>query len=359
MILLIDVSADLLTTGTGPILLVSSVSAPASLRTRFRCRQIFRHVQRPCSPLHRLTGDRRSLRLPSTDTSSPVGTAHPHRCLACSSQAAAGSPPSRKSRNMCGAAPLSFNAAVCWLLPAGVPFPLSEGVLAHRCSGQPCRGRRFLGLCRPWRGGTIPLLAHSPRTAPAAPRPGPPPPARLAASLWGWSPRTPSSARTHVRRRTRPGTYACPSGHHRPADASPPGVPRVLDSILSGASHPAHLGWHARDVELVADPSEGSHHPVQLFLVLRAVSPRPSVLTQGLERLTCQVGDLRGMVDCSFFPNSSSSSCSTCSAAGNNEAMSSNSCSMPSTAAGSHPLASASLLAVSCALAIPECRALR
>jgi hypothetical protein len=76
----------------------------------------------------------------------------------------------------------------------------------------------------------------------------------------------------------------------------------MVDSILSGASHPAHLGQHAPDVELATDPSEGSHHPIKLVLVLRAVSPRPSVLTQGLECLPCQVGDLLGMVDCSLFP---------------------------------------------------------
>jgi hypothetical protein len=86
LILLIDVSADLLTTGTGPVLLMPSVPTPASLQARL------------------------------------VGTAHPHRCPACSSQATAGSPPSRKSRNMCGAAPLSFCPAVCWLPPAGVLY---------------------------------------------------------------------------------------------------------------------------------------------------------------------------------------------------------------------------------------------
>jgi hypothetical protein len=38
LILLIDVSADLLTTDTGPILLTTSVSTPASLRARLgRC----------------------------------------------------------------------------------------------------------------------------------------------------------------------------------------------------------------------------------------------------------------------------------------------------------------------------------
>jgi hypothetical protein len=56
----------------------------------------------------------------------------------------------------------------------------------------------------------------------------------------------------------------------------------VVDSVLPGASNLAPLGRQAQDVKLVADPSEGSHHPVQLFLVLRAVPPRPSVLTQGL-----------------------------------------------------------------------------
>jgi hypothetical protein len=90
-------------------------------------------VERPCSLLHRLAGKRSSLRPLSPGTSSPVGTAHPHGCPACSSQAAAGSPPSQKSRNMCGAAPLSFHPAVCWPLPAGVPFSLSGGVLARRC----------------------------------------------------------------------------------------------------------------------------------------------------------------------------------------------------------------------------------
>jgi hypothetical protein len=75
----------------------------------------------------------------------------------------------------------------------------------------------------------------------------------------------------------------------------------MVDSLLPGVSHPAHLGWHARQIELVADPLEG-HHLVQLILVLRAVPPRPSVLTQGLECLTRQVGNLCGVVDCSLFP---------------------------------------------------------
>jgi hypothetical protein len=52
LILLIDVSADLLTTGTGPVFLMSSVSAPASLRARLEHCQIFRHVQL----LHRWRG---------------------------------------------------------------------------------------------------------------------------------------------------------------------------------------------------------------------------------------------------------------------------------------------------------------
>ena len=69
----------------------------------------------------------------------------------------------------------------------------------------------------------------------------------------------------------------------------------VVNSILSGGSYPAHLCRHARDVELVANPSEGSHHPVQLFLVLRAVPPRPSVVTQGLKCLLRQIGDLRAL----------------------------------------------------------------
>jgi hypothetical protein len=70
-------------------------------------------LERPCSPLHRHAGDRRSLRPLSPGTSFPAGTAHPHRYPACSSRAAAGSPPSWKSGNMCGVAPLSFHPAVC------------------------------------------------------------------------------------------------------------------------------------------------------------------------------------------------------------------------------------------------------
>jgi hypothetical protein len=96
----------------------------------------------------------------------------------------------------------------------------------------------------------------------------------------------------------------------------------VVDSLLSRAICPAHLGWHTLQVELVADPSKGSHCPVQLVLILRAVSPRPSVLTQGLECLACQVGNLCGVVDSSQLAVASSSSfCSTCSAVGNNVAM--------------------------------------
>jgi hypothetical protein len=91
-------------------------------------------AEKLCPPLHRLAGDRRSHRLLSMGTSFPVGTAHPRRCPECSSQAAAGSPPSRKSRNMCGAAFLSFRPVVCWPPPAGVLCLLSGDVLAHQCS---------------------------------------------------------------------------------------------------------------------------------------------------------------------------------------------------------------------------------
>jgi len=36
----------------------------------------------------------------------------------------------------------------------------------------------------------------------------------------------------------------------------------TVDSIKPRAGHPAHLGRHARGVDLAADPSEGSHRPV-------------------------------------------------------------------------------------------------
>ncbi len=140
-------------------------------------------VEKPCSPLHRLTEDRRSHRLPSLGNSSPVGTEHPHRCLGCSARAAAGSPPSRKSRSTCGAAPLNLRPVACWLRSARVPCLPSGGVRVRRCSGQPCRGRRSLDPCRlRWGGPTFLVPVHSPRTAPASRQPGSPSPARLAAS---------------------------------------------------------------------------------------------------------------------------------------------------------------------------------
>ncbi|MFN9900412.1 MAG: hypothetical protein ACK55Z_16810, partial [bacterium] len=53
----------------------------------------------------------------------------------------------------------------------------------------------------------------------------------------------------------------------------------AIDLVKPGAGRPAPLGGHARGVDLVADPSEGSHRPVKLLLVLQAIPPRPSVLT--------------------------------------------------------------------------------
>jgi hypothetical protein len=156
---------------------------------------------------------------------------------AYSSQAAAGSPPLRKSRNKCGGAPLSFRLAVCWPPPAGVPYLLSGFVLARRCSDRPCRDRRSLSPCRPWWGGTIPVSVFSPRSAPAAPQPRSPSPA----SLWGWSPRTPSSARARVQHRSRPDTSALPGGHHRPADASTPGVLHAPEEVSPQPSWPADI----------------------------------------------------------------------------------------------------------------------
>ncbi|MFO0002650.1 MAG: hypothetical protein ACK559_16105, partial [bacterium] len=75
-----------------------------------------------------------------------------------------------------------------------------------------------------------------------------------------------------------------------------------IDLVAPCAGRPAPFGGHVRGVDLVADPSEGSHRPVKLLLLLQAISSRPSVLTQGLERLAGQVGDLRGLMDCPLFP---------------------------------------------------------
>ncbi|MFO0005493.1 MAG: hypothetical protein ACK559_30625, partial [bacterium] len=76
----------------------------------------------------------------------------------------------------------------------------------------------------------------------------------------------------------------------------------AVDLVESRAGRPAYLGGHACGVDLIADPSEGSHRPVKLLLVLQAIPSRPSVLTQGLERLAGQVGDLCGLMDCPPFP---------------------------------------------------------
>ncbi len=110
------------------VLSISSCLAQSPLRTPSDTptHPAVAQAERPCSPLHRLAGGRRSPRLLSQGTSSPVGTAHPHRCPVCSSQAAAGSLPSRKSWNMCGVAPLSFHPVVCWPPPAAAPFRLLE-----------------------------------------------------------------------------------------------------------------------------------------------------------------------------------------------------------------------------------------
>jgi hypothetical protein len=70
-------------------------------------------AENPCSPLHRLAGDLKSHRLPSLGNSFLVRREHPHRCLGCSTQAAAGSPPLRKNRSTCGAAPLNLHPVVC------------------------------------------------------------------------------------------------------------------------------------------------------------------------------------------------------------------------------------------------------
>ncbi len=118
--------------------------------------------------------------------------------------------------------------------------------------------------------------------------------ARWAACPWEQSPRTPSSPRhvtldvelvsalllipTAVSSRQMSRLWS--SSVSLKKSLHDPCVPLILevDSVLSGTSHPAHLGRHARQVELVADPSECSHHPVQLILILCAVSPGPSVL---------------------------------------------------------------------------------
>jgi hypothetical protein len=70
-------------------------------------------AESPCSPRHRPAGDLRSHRLPSLGSSSLVGREHPHRCPGCSAQATVGSPPSRKNRSTCRAAPLNLHPRVC------------------------------------------------------------------------------------------------------------------------------------------------------------------------------------------------------------------------------------------------------
>ena len=151
-----------------------SLSPPRTL-SRTLTRPAAAQAEIPCSPLHRLVGDLRSHRLPSLGNSSLVGIEHPRRCPGCSVQAAGGSLPSRKSRSTCGAAPLNLHPEVCCRQLAEAPCLLSEGAWVRRCSVQPCRGRRFLGLCRlRWGGPTYQALPRSPRTAPASRLPRPP-----------------------------------------------------------------------------------------------------------------------------------------------------------------------------------------
>ncbi len=201
-------------------------------------------VEIPCSPLHRLTGDLRSHRLPSLGNSSPVGREHPHRCPGCSAQAAAGSPSLQKSRSTCGAAPLNLHPEVCWRQLAEAPCPLSGGAWARRCSVQPCRGRQSLSLCQlRWGGPTFLAPLHSPRTAPAFRPLRSLSLAGSAAAPWGWNPHTPSSDRGRARRRSRPDASAPLGNHLRPADAVPPAVLRVP------AEASPRLSWPADAVE--------------------------------------------------------------------------------------------------------------
>ncbi len=123
----------------------------------------------------------------------------------------------------------------------------------------------------------LPALPRSPRIAFASRPPRLHSPARSTAAPSGWNPHTPSLNPGCARRGSCPDASA-PLGTHlrAPAEVSP----RPL-------------------FDLVADPSEGSHRPVKFLLVLQAIPPRPSVLTQGL---ASQVGNLRGLMDCSLFP---------------------------------------------------------
>ncbi len=197
-------------------------------------------VESPCSLLHRLAGDLRSHRLPSLGFSSLVGREHPHRCPGCSAQAAVGSPPLRKNRSTCGAAPLNLHPVVCWRQLAEALCLLSEGAQVRRCSAQPCRGCRVLGLCRlRWGGPTFQAPLHSPRTAPASRLSRSLLPARSAAAPWEWSPHTPSSGRGRVRCRSRPDTSTPLGNHLRPADAVPPGVLRAPAEVSPRPLWPA------------------------------------------------------------------------------------------------------------------------
>ncbi len=228
-------------------------------------------MENPCSPLHRLAGDLRSHRLPSLGNSSPVGREHPHCCPGCSAQAATGSPPLRKSWSTCGAAPLNLHPEVCWCQLAEALCLLSGGAWAHRCSVQPCRGHRFLGLCQlRWGGPTFLAPLHSPRTTPASRSPGSLSPAGSAAVPWRWNPRiggapdaevVPILLLLSVTTSGRRTPFLLPSSVCLQKSLHDSCGPLILtvDSVKPRAGHPAHLGRHARGVDLAA---ERSHRPV-------------------------------------------------------------------------------------------------
>ncbi len=62
-----------------------------------------------------------------------------------------------------------------------------------------------------------------------------------------------------------------PVGLQKPLHDSCGSLVLAVDLIEPRAGRPAHLGGPARGVDLVADPSEGSHRPVKLLLVLQAI----------------------------------------------------------------------------------------
>ncbi len=242
--LLIDVSADLLTADTGPILLMSSVLTPASLRARLGRRQVLRNVQllhtRRISVLsctgspeageaigpslwvvHLLSEQRVVVAILRVHLKPPP-VVHPRgRAGICAGQLPR-VPAERCAGSRRQECPTS-SLETCWcadVQTSHAEITDSSAPVGHG-GAAPSRYRCTLP-------GPLLLL----RGQDLRHRQG------RAASLWGWSPRTPSSARPCARCRSRIDASALPDSHHRPADASPPSALRVSEEV---SPHPLWL----------------------------------------------------------------------------------------------------------------------